>query len=108
MIWLIASNRGSLDMELVRLHPDLGVEIRGIDLLDVASSDAAYRSVRVAFEEHSLLVFRNQEVADDLQAVFSRAFGPLERVKIGSAGANTFYSRLNNLSSDGSLVPETH
>jgi alpha-ketoglutarate-dependent 2,4-dichlorophenoxyacetate dioxygenase len=95
-------------MELVPLHPDFGVEMRGVGLLDVASGDAAYQAVRAAFEEHSLLLFRNQEVADDLQAVFSRAFGPLERVKIGSEGASTFYSRLNNLSSDGSLVPETH
>ena len=92
-------------MELVPLHPDFGVEMRGVGLLDVASGDAAYQAVRAAFEEHSLLLFRNQEVADDLQGVFSRAFGPLERVKIGSEGASTFYSRLNNLSSDGSLVP---
>ncbi len=31
----------------------------------------------------------------------------MERVKIGSEGAGTFYSRLNNLSSDGGIVPET-
>jgi alpha-ketoglutarate-dependent 2,4-dichlorophenoxyacetate dioxygenase len=95
-------------MELVPLHRDFGVEIGGVGLLDVASSDASYGAVRAAFEEHSLLLFRDQEVADDVQAAFSRAFGPLERVKIGSEGASTFYSRLNNLSSDGSVVPETH
>jgi alpha-ketoglutarate-dependent 2,4-dichlorophenoxyacetate dioxygenase len=32
----------------------------------------------------------------------------LERVKIGSQGVGTFYSRLHNLAPDGSLVPETH
>jgi alpha-ketoglutarate-dependent 2,4-dichlorophenoxyacetate dioxygenase len=95
-------------MELVPLHSDFGVEIPGVGLLDVASSDAAYRAVRTAFEEHSLLLFRDQDVADDVQAAFSRAFGPLERVKIGSEGAGTFYNRLHNLSSDGSVVPETH
>jgi alpha-ketoglutarate-dependent 2,4-dichlorophenoxyacetate dioxygenase len=47
-------------------------------------------------------------VTDDVQAAFSRAFGPLEGVKIGSEGAGTFYNRLDNLSSDGGLVPETH
>jgi alpha-ketoglutarate-dependent 2,4-dichlorophenoxyacetate dioxygenase len=66
------------------------------------------KRVRAAFEEHSLLVFRDQDVPDDVQAAFSRAFGPLERVKIGSEGAGTFYNRLNNLSWDGGLVPETH
>jgi alpha-ketoglutarate-dependent 2,4-dichlorophenoxyacetate dioxygenase len=95
-------------MELVSLHPDFGVEVRGVGLLDVATSDAAYQSVRSAFENHSLLLFRDQEVGDDLQAAFSRAFGPLERVKIGSEGVGTFYSRLHNFSADGSIVPESH
>jgi alpha-ketoglutarate-dependent 2,4-dichlorophenoxyacetate dioxygenase len=95
-------------MELVPLRPDFGAEVRGVSLIDVASSDAAYCSARGAFEEHSLLLFRDQEISDDVQAAFSRAFGPLERVKIGSKGMGTFYNRLHNLAPDGSLVPETH
>ena len=95
-------------MELVPLGPDFGVEVRGIALIDVAASDADYQSIRAAFEEHSVLLFRDQEITDDVQAAFSRAFGPLERVKIGSEGAGTFYSRLHNIGPDGSLVPETH
>ena len=95
-------------MELVPLRPNFGVEIRGIPLVDVAASDTAYQSVRAAFEEHSVLLFRDQEITDDVQADFSRAFGPLERVKVGSEGAGTFYSRLHNIAADGSLVPETH
>jgi alpha-ketoglutarate-dependent 2,4-dichlorophenoxyacetate dioxygenase len=95
-------------MELVSLRPDFGMEVRSVGLIDVAASDAAYRAVRTAFEEHSLLLFRKQEISDDVQAAFSRAFGPLERVKIGSEGFGTFYNRLSNLARDGSLVPETH
>jgi alpha-ketoglutarate-dependent 2,4-dichlorophenoxyacetate dioxygenase len=95
-------------MELVSLGPDFGVEVRGIGLIDVASDDSVYRSIRAALEEHSVLLFRDQEVTDDVQATFSRAFGPLERVKIGSIGAGTFYSRLHNIAADGALVPETH
>lgn len=95
-------------MELVLLGPDFGVEVRGLDLLDVAVSDQAYREVRAAFEEHSVLLFRDQKITDDVQVGFSRAFGPLELVKIGSEGAGTFYSRLHNLAADGSAVDETH
>src|ERR1700691_310833 len=95
-------------MELVPIGPEFGVEVRGLGLIDVASSDTAYRRIRAALEEHSVLLFREQEVADDVQAAFSRAFGPLQRVKIGSVGAGTFYSRLNNIAADGTLVPETH
>ena len=63
---------------------------------------AVYRAIRAALEEHSVLLFREQDVTDDVQAAFSRAFGPLERVKIGSVGVGTFYSRLNNIAADGS------
>jgi alpha-ketoglutarate-dependent 2,4-dichlorophenoxyacetate dioxygenase len=95
-------------MELVPLGPEFGVEVRGIGLIDVASSDSACRATRVALDEHSVLLFREQDVTDDVQAAFSRAFGPLERVKIGSVGVGTFYSRLHNIAADGSLVPPTH
>jgi alpha-ketoglutarate-dependent 2,4-dichlorophenoxyacetate dioxygenase len=95
-------------MQFVPLARHFGAEVRGVSLSDVAASDVAYRAVREAFEEHSLLLFRDQEIADDVQAAFSRAFGPLERVKIGSEGVGTFYNRLHNLAPDGSLVPETH
>ena len=81
---------------------------KGAGLLDAVSSDTAYREVRAAFEAYSLLLFRDQQVSDDLQAAFSRAFGPLEIVKLGSVGAGTFYSRLNNLAPDGTVVPDTH
>jgi alpha-ketoglutarate-dependent 2,4-dichlorophenoxyacetate dioxygenase len=83
-------------MELMPLGPGFGVEIRGVSLLDVASDAEAYKAVRSAFEEHSLLVFRDQEIADDVQAAYSRAFGPLELTKVSSLGQNTFYSRLTN------------
>ena len=95
-------------MEVIPLGPGFGAELRGIALIDVAASDAAYRAVRAAFEAHSLLLFRGQNIGDDLQAAFSRAFGPLEIVKRGSVGHGTFYSRLNNIGPDGALVRPTH
>ena len=94
-------------MELVPLGPGFGVEVRGIDILDVATDADAYKAVRSAFEEHSLLVFRDQPIADDVQAAYSRAFGPLELTKISSLGQNTFYSRLTN-KANGKVVPPDH
>ena len=93
-------------MEVVPLGPGFAAELRGVDLIDVASSDEAYREVRAAFEEHSVVVFREQTVSDDVQVGFSRAFGPLERTKIGSLAAGTFYARITNLGPDGQPVPE--
>jgi alpha-ketoglutarate-dependent 2,4-dichlorophenoxyacetate dioxygenase len=95
-------------MEVVPLADGFGAEIRGIGVLDVATQDHAYAQIRAAFETHSLLLFRDQDVVDDVQAAFSRAFGPLEIVKVGSIGHGTFYSRLNNLDGDGKVAPPEH
>ncbi|HJQ58711.1 MAG TPA: TauD/TfdA family dioxygenase [Vineibacter sp.] len=95
-------------MELVPLGPGFGVEVRGVGLIDVASSAEAYQAVRAAFEEHSVLLFRDQAVTDDVQTAYSRAFGPLELTKVSSVGSGTFYARLTNIGSDGGLVPPTH
>ncbi|MBL8675621.1 MAG: TauD/TfdA family dioxygenase [Rhodospirillales bacterium] len=95
-------------MEVIPIGPGFGAEIRGVGLIDVASSAEAYAAVRAAFEEHSILLFRDQNVADDLQIAYSRAFGPLEVTKVGSFSAGTLYGRLTNVGVDGALVPPTH
>jgi len=91
-------------MEAVAVGPGFAAELRGVSMLDVATDDAAYRQVRAAFERHSVLVFRDQHIADDLQVAFSRAFGPLEVSKVGSQGAGTFYARVTNLDRAGNLA----
>jgi alpha-ketoglutarate-dependent 2,4-dichlorophenoxyacetate dioxygenase len=79
-----------------------------VSLLDVATDAEAYKAVRAAFEEHSLLVFRDQPIADDIQVAYSRAFGPLELTKVASLGAGGFYSRLTNIGAQGEIVPPDH
>ena len=95
-------------MELVPLADGFGVEVKGVSLLDVATDAQAYKEVRAAFETHSLLVFRDQQIADDIQVAYSRAFGPLELTKVASLGANSFYSRLTNVGQQGEIVPPDH
>ncbi len=95
-------------MELIPLGPGFGVEVRGTSLIDVASSAEAYRAVRAALEEHSLLLFRDHSVGDDLQVAYSRAFGPLEITKLGTAGAGTLYARVTNIGPEGAAVPPGH
>ena len=94
-------------MELVPLGPGFGVQVKGVTMLDVATDAEAYKAVREAFETHSLLVFRDQPIADDIQVAFSRAFGPLELTKAASLGENSFYSRLTNVGRNGEIVPPT-
>src|SRR5215472_9128266 len=104
----MSGKRGSKIMEVIPLGPKFAAELRGVDLIDVASSDSAYRTVREAFEEHTVIVFRDQNVSDDIQTGFSRAFGPLERTKPGLLSAGTLFIRITNVAPDGTLVPENH
>jgi alpha-ketoglutarate-dependent 2,4-dichlorophenoxyacetate dioxygenase len=95
-------------MDIVPLGPGFAAELRGITLADVAADDAAYAAARAAFEEHSVLVFRGQEVTDDAQLAFSRRFGPLEITKVGSLGTGTNLVILSTIGEDGNVVPADH
>jgi alpha-ketoglutarate-dependent 2,4-dichlorophenoxyacetate dioxygenase len=95
-------------MEIIPMGPGFAAELSGVDLIDVASSDAAYRAVREAFEEHTVLVFRDQQVTDDVQTGFSRAFGPLERTKVGLRSAGALCIRMTNIAEHGTFVPADH
>jgi len=95
-------------MEVIPVGPGFAAEIRGIGMTEVAADAAAYAAVRAAFEEHSVLVFRDQPITDELQVAFSRRFGPLEVAKAASRGEGTPFSILTNIEPDGTLVPPDH
>ncbi|MGA7997705.1 MAG: TauD/TfdA family dioxygenase [Bradyrhizobium sp.] len=95
-------------MDIVPLGPGFGAELRGVRLADVASDDDAYAEVRAAFEEHSVLVFRGQEVTDEVQLAFSRRFGPPEVTKVGSQGTGSHFVILSTIGPDGKVVPPDH
>ncbi len=95
-------------MEIVPLGPGFAAEMRGVTLADVAADDAVYAAVRAAFEQHSVLVFRGQEVSDDSQLAFSRRFGPPEVTKVGSLGTGTHFVILTTIGKDGKVVPADH
>jgi alpha-ketoglutarate-dependent 2,4-dichlorophenoxyacetate dioxygenase len=95
-------------MEIVPLGPGFAAEIRGVTLAEVTADDAVYNAVRAAFEQHSVLVFRNQDVGDDSQLAFSRRFGPPEVTKVGSLGTGTHFVILTTIDKDGKVVPPDH
>jgi alpha-ketoglutarate-dependent 2,4-dichlorophenoxyacetate dioxygenase len=95
-------------MEIVPLCPGFAAELRGVTIHDVAASESVYRAVRAAFEQHSVLVLRDQDVTDEAQLAFSRRFGPLEVTKVGSAGYGSNLVVLKTLDENGNVVPEDH
>ncbi len=99
-------------MELKLLGPGFAAEVRGVSIDEVTASDAAYAAVRAAFEEHSVLLFRDQALDPDFnerQAAYSRRFGTLEIAKAASLGEGTPFSILTNVDrATGALVPDGH
>src|SRR5690349_3159440 len=96
-------------MEIIPLHPEIGSEIRGASMADVAADDEIYKAVRAAFEEYSVLLFRKQTISDEMQVAYSAKFGPLETAKAASLGEGTPFSILTNVDpATGNLVPPDH
>jgi alpha-ketoglutarate-dependent 2,4-dichlorophenoxyacetate dioxygenase len=95
-------------MDVIPCGPGFGAELRGTTLSDIASDEDTYTAVRAAFEEHSVLVLRDQDVSDDVQLAFSRRFGQPEVTKVGSQGTGTYFVVLSTIGPDGSVVPPDH
>jgi len=95
-------------MNIVPLGPGFAAELRGVTLGDIAADDAAYAAARAAFEQHSVLVFRDQQVTDEGQLAFSRRFGPPEVTKVGSLGTGSHFVILSTIGPDGKVVPPDH
>jgi alpha-ketoglutarate-dependent 2,4-dichlorophenoxyacetate dioxygenase len=95
-------------MEIVPLGPGFAAEVCGVTLAEIAADDAAYEAVRAAFETHSVLVLRGQDVTDEAQLAFSRRFGPLEVTKVGSLGVGTNLVILSTIDEHGRVVSADH
>ncbi|HUZ33121.1 MAG TPA: TauD/TfdA family dioxygenase [Xanthobacteraceae bacterium] len=91
-------------MDVLPLGPGFAAELRGVTLADVAAGDAVYEAVRAAFERHSVIVLRDQEVTDEAQIAFSRRFGPLEVTPAATQGAGTNLVILTTIGKDGTVV----
>jgi alpha-ketoglutarate-dependent 2,4-dichlorophenoxyacetate dioxygenase len=95
-------------MDINPLGPGFAAQLRGMTLTDIAAEDAACRHSRAAFEEHSVLVLRGQDVTDEAQIAFSRRFGPLEVTPPTTPGAGTNLVILSTLDKAGNVVPTDH
>jgi len=62
---------------LTPLNPHFGVEVRGIDLMQV-TGDTLFPEIRALFEEHSALLFRGQDLTPEKHLELAGLFGPVE------------------------------
>jgi alpha-ketoglutarate-dependent 2,4-dichlorophenoxyacetate dioxygenase len=95
-------------MKVIPLGPGFAAELPDVTLAEITTNNDAYRQARAAFEQHSVLVFRDQEVSDESQVAFSSRFGPLEVTHVASQGAGTNLVILSTIGKDGKVVPADH
>src|SRR5258708_27342910 len=86
---------GGMTLGLRKLHPLFGAEITGVDVGRLA--DGAFPEIRAAFEEYSLILFRDQDLDDEKQVAFSRRFGPLETTVKANPAGGSYFARQSNL-----------
>jgi alpha-ketoglutarate-dependent 2,4-dichlorophenoxyacetate dioxygenase len=97
-----------LPVKVIPLGPGFAAELPGVTLAEISADDDTYRQARAAFEQYSVLVFRDQQVSDESQIAFSRRFGPLEVTHVASQGAGTHLVILSTIGKDGKVVPADH
>ena len=92
-----------------RLHPLFVAEVTGVDCT-VPLSREDFRTIWDAFNEHQILVFRDQAFDDESQIAFSRNFGDLETMVAhpGNDWNPGHISVMTNLGKDGNMLPLDH
>ena len=88
--------RNTGPITVTKLHPLFGAEVSGIDITRPLSA-REFGPIRAAFEEHSVLLFRDQPMDDEKQIEFSENFGPLETTGSANPAAGTKFQRQSNL-----------
>jgi len=70
------ADTGLLDVKVTKLSPALGAEISGVDLKQPLSKGVV-TAIKHAWNEHLVLVFRDQDLSQDDQLRFASYFGEL-------------------------------
>src|SRR5256885_1889769 len=107
----LASRLGKTMEDLLRLttlHSRFGVEIHDVDLRRVTAIEG-YPAIRQAFEAHSLLLFRDQQLDDAAHLALGALFGPIEDRSQGKDGPDPTVSRVTNRrDGEGALYIASH
>lgn len=86
-----------------KLHPAIGAEISGVDLRHPITT-SVFEQIRAAFNDHSVLVFRNQPIDDQQQVAFSERFNPLEKISFAIGATNPYVYHISNIDNRGKLL----
>src|SRR5437773_4923534 len=74
-------------MSVMRVRPAdaaLGAEVEGVDLRAIDAD--TFAAIHRAWLDHQVLLFRDQQLADDDLLAFSRRFGDLDEAPVQESG----------------------
>jgi len=92
-------------LEILPLAPEIGAEIRRVDLREPLD-DAAFDRIEKAWLDHGVLLFRDQCLTEGDQLRFAARFGELGRLVSQEAGPGRHPSVMlvSNIREDGKLI----
>ena len=95
-----------MTLDLTPLHPRFGVEVKDFDLRGMTPE--RFAPVRAAFEEHSVLLFRNQSFEAEDHLTLARLFGPIEDRNADERPKGEAFKipEVSNVREDGTVTQE--
>jgi alpha-ketoglutarate-dependent 2,4-dichlorophenoxyacetate dioxygenase len=91
------------ELRMSPLHPRFGVEIHDVDLREITSTNG-YPALREAFEQHSLLLFREQQLDDRSHLSFGALWGPIENRAEDADDAKPLMANVSNRLDDDTIA----
>lgn len=95
------------ELKTTPLTPLFGVEVHDVQLAD-ATADHLYPQIRTLFEEHSALLFRNQELSDEQHMSLATLFGRIEDRMADERKPDEVFKvpEVSNIRQDGSVTDQ--
>lgn len=96
------------NVQVRRFDAPTGAEMLGIDL-SKGVNEEQFREIKQAFADHSVIVFRKQDITEDQHIQFSKWFGPLE-VHVGTRYLHPKYPEIrinSNIIENGKPIGAT-
>jgi alpha-ketoglutarate-dependent 2,4-dichlorophenoxyacetate dioxygenase len=88
---------------MIPLHPSFGVEVHDVNLRAIHET-SGYPEIRAAFEQHSLLLFRRQNLDDAAHLSLGALFGPIEDRSMGRNGPMPRMDNVTNRLGSGAIA----
>ncbi len=104
-----ASQAQTADLQIRKLHPALGAEVRGVDF-NRPLPETTVTAIKQAWADHLVLVFPDQHVTDEQHVAVTRYFGEPEVFHqdiIKSKRVREIF-RVANTDDDGKIMPPSH